>query len=55
MAYLIILSLFLALALGIYVGLGAPGMPGRENRIVGQGRARRLPNRHLDWLRPRKR
>jgi hypothetical protein len=52
---LIVLSLLAALVLGIYVGLGAPGFPGREDRVVTRGRARRLPTRHLDWLRPRKR
>ncbi|HUF69653.1 MAG TPA: hypothetical protein VMM79_13500 [Longimicrobiales bacterium] len=54
MSFLIILSLVAALGVGIYVGLGMPGMPGREDRVVSQGRARRLPTRHLDWLRPRK-
>jgi hypothetical protein len=42
-----------ALLIGVYVGLGAPGMRGREDRVV--HRARRL--RHhtpLDWLRPPK-
>jgi hypothetical protein len=43
-----------ALAVGIYVGLGAPGFPGREDRVV--SRARRLKQQHtpLDWLRPPK-
>jgi hypothetical protein len=42
-----------ALAVGIYIGLGAPGMPGREDRIV--PRARRLrQHTPLDWLRPPK-
>jgi hypothetical protein len=43
-----------ALVLGVYVGLGRPGLPGREDRIVRYG-ARRL-RRHtvLDWLRPPK-
>lgn len=55
MSYLIILSLIAALGLGIWVGLGAPGVPGRQNRVVESGRARRLKPRHLDWLRPRRR
>jgi hypothetical protein len=41
----------LALALGVYVGLGMPGMPGREDRVVPHGRARRLPHRHIHWFR----
>jgi hypothetical protein len=55
MGYLILLSLVAALGLGVYVGLGAPGYPGRQNKVVSSGRARRLEPRHLDWLRPRKR
>lgn len=55
MTFFIILSLAGALGLGIWVGLGAPGFPGREDRVVAPGRARRLEPRHLDWLRPRKR
>jgi hypothetical protein len=51
----IIIAMVVALALGIYVGLGAPGMPGREDRIVQSGRARRLPKRHLHWIRPERR
>jgi hypothetical protein len=42
----------LALALGVYVGLGMPGLPGREDRVVTGGRARRLPHRHVHWFRP---
>lgn len=53
-SFLIILSLIIALGLGVYVGLGAPGFPGRVNKWVPSGRARRLQARHLDWLRPRK-
>jgi len=45
----------LALALGVYVGLGLPGLPGREDRVVSRGRARRLPHRHVHWFRPVKR
>lgn len=44
----------LALAGGIYVGLGAPGMPGRKDRIVTPGRARRLKTRHIHWLKTRR-
>lgn len=45
----------LALAIGVYVGLGLPGMPGREDRIVTPGRARRLKHNHIHWYRtPRK-
>lgn len=31
----------LALAVGIYIGLGMPGMPGRENRVLPKGMRRR--------------
>lgn len=31
----------LALLLGIYIGLGFPGLPGRENRVLPPGRRRR--------------
>ncbi len=44
----------IALGVGIFVGLGAPGMPGREDRIVTPGRARRLKTRHIHWLRTRR-
>ncbi|CAN5893138.1 hypothetical protein BH23GEM9_BH23GEM9_02430 [soil metagenome] len=47
----IILGMMVALGIGIYVGLGAPGMKGREDRIVTQGRPKRLQKRHIDWLR----
>jgi hypothetical protein len=43
-----------ALALGIYVGLGAPGMPGRQDRIVSPGKAQRLPKRHIHWFKPKR-
>jgi hypothetical protein len=46
----------LALALGIYIGLGMPGMPGREDRVVTSGRARRPKRQHtpLDYIKPPK-
>jgi hypothetical protein len=40
-----------ALAGGIYVGLGAPGFPGRQDRFVASGRAQRLRHRHIHWIR----
>lgn len=43
----------LALALGIYIGLGLPGMSGPENRVLPKGKTRRK-KRHftpLDLLR----
>jgi hypothetical protein len=49
----IIGGMLAALGLGIYVGLGAPGTRGREDRIVHPGRARRLPRRHIDLLKRR--
>jgi hypothetical protein len=48
----IILGMVAALGLGLYVGLGTPGMKGREDRVVTEGRARRLERRHIHWLRP---
>lgn len=44
-----------ALVLGVWVGLGMPGMSGREDRVVSSGRARRLPHRHVHWIRTQKR
>lgn len=46
-----ILGLLVALGIGVYVGLGFPGMSGREDRIVTPGRAHRLKHRTLDWYR----
>jgi len=54
LSWWIIISFILALGLGIYVGLGAPGLKGREDRVVAPGRARRLKPKHLDWLKPRR-
>jgi Uri superfamily endonuclease len=51
----IVLGMIAALGIGIYVGLGAPGMQGREDRVVTHGRAKRLQKRHIDWLRPPRR
>lgn len=31
----------LALLIGIYIGLGFPGLPGREDRVLPRGRTRR--------------
>lgn len=36
-----ILGGILALAIGIYIGLGWPGLPGRENRVLPGGRKRK--------------
>ena len=47
-----VLLAIIALALGIYVGLGLPGMPGRVDRVVSPGRARRLRPNHIHWFRP---
>ncbi|MFW5947462.1 MAG: hypothetical protein ACOCUW_03120 [Gemmatimonadota bacterium] len=38
---LYIIGGILALGLGIYIGLGMPGMPGPENRVLPKGRTRR--------------
>jgi hypothetical protein len=45
--------MILALALGIYIGLGMPGMPGREDRVLPSGMRRRRKQHFtpLDLLR----
>lgn len=43
-------GMVVAFGVGIYVGLGMPGMPGRHDRVVAPGRARRLKKRHIDLL-----
>lgn len=35
------IGMIAALALGIYIGLGFPGMPGREDRVLPKGKRRR--------------
>jgi hypothetical protein len=35
------LGMVLALVAGIYIGLGMPGLPGREDRVLPGGRRRR--------------
>jgi hypothetical protein len=48
-----IIGAVIALGGGIYVGLGAPGMKGREDRVLPPGsRRHRLPRRHVHWFRP---
>jgi hypothetical protein len=50
-----ILGMVLALLLGIYIGLGFPGLPGREDRVVSR-RGRRIHHfTPLDLLRRRER
>jgi hypothetical protein len=52
---LFIAGMVLALAAGIYIGLGHPGIPGREDRVVSK-RGRRVHHfTPLDLLKPRKR
>jgi hypothetical protein len=54
MLYLV-LGAVAALAIGIWVGIGAPGLPGgREDRVVEPGRAKRLKKQHIDLLKPRR-
>jgi hypothetical protein len=50
---LIYLGMILALAAGIYIGLGLPGLPGREDRVLPTGMRRRRKNHFtpLDLLR----
>lgn len=47
----------LALLIGIYIGLGFPGLPGREDRVLPRGRTRRRKEYFtpLDLLRRRDR
>ncbi len=51
MTTIAIIIAVLALVAGIWVGLGHPGVGGREDRIV-QGGAQRLERKRIDWLRP---
>jgi len=49
------IGLALSLALGIYIGIGFPGLPGREDRVVSR-RGRRIHHfTPLDLLRPKRR
>jgi hypothetical protein len=38
---MIYVGMILALVAGIYIGLGMPGMPGREDRVLPDGMRRR--------------
>lgn len=50
-----IIGMVAALALGIYIGIGFPGLPGREDRVVSR-RGRRIHHfTPYDLLRLRKR
>jgi hypothetical protein len=51
---LLILIMAAALAIGIWVGLGAPGTNGREDRVVKSGRARRLDHNYVHWLKTKR-
>lgn len=50
---LYIIGMVLALGLGIYIGLGRPGTPGREDRVLpgGMKRQRKQHFTPLDLLR----
>lgn len=53
-----ILGAVAALALGIYAGLGFPGLPGREDRVLPRRSERSRAQRHftpLDLLRRKER
>lgn len=50
----VIIGMAVALGGGIYVGLGAPGMKGREDRVTEPGRAKRLKKRHIDLLKSKR-
>ncbi len=47
----LIVTIVVSLAIGIWVGLGHPGVGGRNNRVVRPGQARRLPHNYIHWLR----
>lgn len=50
-----IIGMAIALIVGIYIGMGFPGLPGREDRVVSR-RGRRLHHfTPLDLLRLKKR
>jgi hypothetical protein len=50
-----IFGLIVALGLGMWVGLGWPGLDrGRKDRVVPPGRSRRLPSNHIHWIRTRR-
>lgn len=51
MGWLVVIMI-IALGVGIYVGLGAPGFRGRQDRVITGGRGRRLPHRYVNWMRP---
>lgn len=50
---MIYVGMILALAAGIYIGLGLPGIPGREDRVLPPGMRRRKTQHFtpLDLLR----
>lgn len=54
-AAIVVGGMIVALGVGIYVGLGMPGIPGREDRLVPPGRARRLQKQHIDLLKRKRR
>jgi hypothetical protein len=57
MAILLLVLAAVALAFGIWVGLGMPGVGGgRADRFVETGRARRgLEPNYLHWFKPKRR
>lgn len=54
---LYIMGMVLALAVGVYIGLGFPGMSGREDRVLPGGRRRKRKDYFtpLDLLRRQQR
>jgi hypothetical protein len=52
---LIIVGMAIALVIGIWVGIGLPGIKGlRSDRVVEAGRAKRLRKQHIDLLKTRR-
>jgi hypothetical protein len=50
-----VIAMVVALLAGLYIGLGFPGFPGREDRVVSRRARRRHHFTPIDLLRPRKR
>ena len=52
-----VIGAIVALILGVYIGLGMPGLPGREDRVLPPGMRRQRPDHFtpLDLLRRKQR
>lgn len=54
---MLITLMVIVFAVGIYIGLGMPGLPGPQDRVLPPGMTRRRKRvfTPLDWLRPPRR